>query len=73
MIALVPDVSNTVVVIANIGATKVWKINYFVLSEDNCVQNDLFCHNNSMLDVCPNGMEYSNQAFCIGHLQHPNP
>ena len=73
MVTLGHNINNAVVVLANIRATEVWKINYFVLSDDNCMQNDLFYHNNSILDVCPNGTEYGSWAICIGHLQHPNP
>ena len=72
-IALGHNINNPVLVMANIKTTEVWKINYFVLSDGNCVQNDLFCHNNSMLDIFPNGIEYSSWAICVGHLQHPNP
>ena len=73
MVTLKHNINNAVVIVANIRATEVWKINYFVLSDGNCMQNDFFCHNNSMLDICPNGIEYSSRAIFIGHLQYPNP
>ena len=73
MVALGHNINNVVVVVANIRATEVCKIIYFMLSDDNCMRNDLFCYNNSMLDVCPNGTEYGSWAICVGHLQHPNP
>ena len=37
MVTLGHNTNNMVVVLANIGATEVWKINYFVLSNDNCM------------------------------------
>ena len=73
IVALGHNINYVVVVVANIRAEKVWKINYFVLLDDNHMRNDLSCHNNSMLDICPNGTEYGSQAICVGHLQHPNP
>ena len=57
MIALGHNINKAVVVMANIRAIDIWKINYLVLSDDNCTGNDLFCYNNSMLGGCPNGTE----------------
>ena len=37
IVALGHNINNAVVVVANIRATEVWKINYFVLLDDNCV------------------------------------
>ena len=68
MVALGHNINNAVVVVANTRATEVWKINYFVLLDDHHVRNDLFCHNNSMLDICPNGTKYGSRAFCVRHL-----
>ena len=73
MVILAPNISNAVVVMVNTKATEVLKINYFVLSDDNHMQNDLFYHNNSKLDICPTDMVYGNQAICVVHLQHLNP
>ena len=73
MVTLGHIINNAVVVVANIKAMEVWKIIFFVLLDDNCMQNNLFSYNNSMLDICPNGTEYSSRVMCIGHLQHPNP
>ena len=73
MVALGHNINIVVVVVANVRATKVCKITYFVLSEDNCMRNNLFCHNNSILDIFPNGIECSSRAISVGHLQHPNP
>ena len=42
MVALGHDINNVVVVVANIRAAEVWQINYFMLSDDNLVQNNLF-------------------------------
>ena len=67
MVALGHTINNAVVVVASIKTTGVWQINYFVLLDDNHMQNGLFCHNNSMLDTCPNGIEYGSQPICIGH------
>ena len=30
--------------------------------------NDLFYHNNNILDICPNDIEYGSQAICIVYL-----
>ena len=38
MVALGHNINNAVVVVANIRAIEVWKINYFVLLDDNCMQ-----------------------------------
>ena len=35
MVALGHNVNNAVVVVANIRATEIWKINYFVLLDNN--------------------------------------
>ena len=37
------------------------------------MQNALSCHKNSMLDVCPDDIEYGSQAVCFVCLQYPNP
>ena len=37
------------------------------------MQNALFFHKNSMLDVCPVDIEYGSQAICVVHLLCPNP
>ena len=73
MVILAPNISNIVVVMVNIGATEVLQKNYFMLSDDNYMRNDLFYCNNSMLDVCPTDRAYNSQAICIVYLQHPNP
>ena len=72
MAALAPDISNAVVVMVNTRAMEVWKTNYFMLSDYSQVRNDLFCHNKSMWDICPNGMEYGSWVIFVGHLQHPD-
>ena len=72
MVTLGHNINNAVVVVTNVRATEVWKIIFFVLSDDNRMWKNLFCHNHGMLDVCPNGIKYSSWAIYTGHLQHPN-
>ena len=71
--ALGPDTSDAVVVIVDTRAMEVLQTDCSALQSDYHVQNALFCHKNSMLDVCSADIEYGSQAICVVHLLHLNP
>ena len=56
MVAFGKTINNAVVFKANIRAMEVWKLNILCFQMTITCKMPFFCHNNSMLNICPNGI-----------------